>query len=148
MMTQRINPVCYRCICRVCGQVGCPHRSDRRHRCQICMENNRLRPIIDCENFYFHFFKKYKVRRVFRKPSIKYVDRFNNNEVCIMLAEILRILKSDLVPGEDVNCVKYKCLCLRCAKAGICSIKCKNCKDYKGSAPVIRCAWQHSRYNP
>ena len=142
MVTHKINPVCYRCICRVCGQRGCPHRPNNYKRCfGVCIANCEFRPIIDCKNFYLKQFPKYRIRRVYSRPKVRYIDKTNADDTRVMLTEILRILRAGTSPVmADVNCVRNRCICLTCPLADRCEDKCKQCKEYKGQNPVKLCA--------
>lgn len=140
MLTHEINPICYRCICRVCGQTGCPHRTNQYKRCMSCWENARYRPILDCQNFYLKCFPKYRVKRVLTRPKIRYVDKTNEDDIRVMLTEILRILRPESASAAaDVNCVRNNCICLSCPLADRCKDRCDLCKDYKGQIPVRMC---------
>ncbi len=140
MITYEIPRPCYRCLCRACGQVGCPHRNYRYKRCYLCTIKHDFRPILDCENFYFEKTShRYKIRRVAIKPKIRYVDKTNADDIRIMLTEILKLLHSPNSPTTDVNCVKHGCLCLHCDYFPNCKIKCDLCKHYKGENPIKMC---------
>ena len=148
MITYEIPRPCYRCLCRVCGQVGCPHWSYIfRKRCNDCWFHHDFRPILDCENFYFKFFHKYKIRRVFTRPEVIYVDKTNADDLRVMLTEILTILRSGSLtsPVSDVNCIRHKCLCLSCNYHEHCSDRCDNCRDYRGQHPVKMCGLKMQR---
>lgn len=142
MITYEIPRPCYRCLCRVCGQAGCPHWNYRyKKRCTDCWYSHDFRPILDCENFYFKMFKRYRIRRVYSRPKVRYVDRTNSDDIRVMLTEILDLLKSGSPssPVTDINCIRNKCLCLNCAYYSRCDIRCKQCSKYKGEYPVRMC---------
>ena len=142
MITFEIPRHCYRCLCRVCGQAGCPHWNGRyKKRCNDCWLSHSFKPILDCENFYFKFFKKYHIRRIFSKPKIRYVDKTNADDIRVMLSEIISLLKSgsSRSPLTDVNCIRHDCLCLRCSYFENCDIKCEYC-SYFGENPLRMCA--------
>ena len=142
MITYYIPRPCYRCLCRVSGQAGCPHWNYRyKKRCNDCFYNHEYRPILDCENFYFKMFKRYRIRRKLARPAIRYVDKTNADDIRVMLTEILELLQSGS-PGSpitDVNCIRNNCLCLKCAYYPRCDDRCKLCKKYKGEHPVSMC---------
>lgn len=142
MITYEIPRPCYRCLCRVCGQAGCPHWSNLyRKRCQDCWYTHNFSPILDCENFYFKFFPKYKIRRVFSRPKVRYVDKTNADDLRVMLTEILELLRSgsEASPVTDVNCVRQNCLCLSCDYYSRCDFRCDLCRDFRGQNPVRIC---------
>ena len=142
MITYEIPRLCYRCLCRVCGQAGCPHWNYRyKKRCNDCRYSHKFKPILDCENFYFKMFKRYRIRRVLARPSVRYVDRTNADDIRVMLTEILELLKSGSPssPATDINCIRNNCLCLSCAYYSRCDIRCKLCKKFKGEHPVRMC---------
>lgn len=140
MITYFIPHICYKCLCRVCGQRGCPHRFRQEKRCVSCWRSHEYRPILDCTNFYFMHFHKYKVRRVHKAPKIRYIEKFSDGDVAQLLGEILRLLNSPIAPTEDINCIKSECLCLDCPAASICESRCKRCVDWRGQYPVKMCA--------
>ena len=142
MITYEIPRPCYRCLCRVCGQAGCPHWNYRyKKRCNDCWYSHKFRPILDCENFYFKMFKRYRIRRVLARPAVRYIDRTNSDDIRVMLTEILELLKSgsESSPLTDVNCIRNNCLCLKCAYYSRCELRCKLCKNFKGEFPVRTC---------
>lgn len=148
MITYEIPRPCYRCLCRVCGQAGCPHWNNvYRKRCQDCWFSHNFRPILDCENFYFKFFHKYKIKRVFSRPKVRYVDKTNADDLRVMLTEILGLLRSGAPtsPTTDVNCVRQNCLCLKCSHFERCDVRCNLCLDYRGQNPVIMCGLKLQR---
>lgn len=102
MITYFIPHICYKCLCRVCGQRGCPHRFRQEKRCVSCWRSHEYRPILDCTNFYFRHFHKYKVRRVHKAPKIRYIEKFSDGDVAQLLGEILRLLNSPIAPTEDI----------------------------------------------
>lgn len=140
MLTHGVNRECYRCICRVCGQAGCPHRGYQYRRCYgVCVLGGKFRPILDCANFYLRQFPKYRIKRVYKSPQIRYVDKTNADDIRVMLTEILQALKPNGIT-TDVNCVRHDCLCLKCPLAATkCDVHCKLCQDYKGQHPVKMC---------
>lgn len=140
MITTYIPPECYRCICRVCGQLGCPHRTRNVKRCAICWERHKLSPILDCKNFYRREFPRFRIVRKYKIPEIRYVDKTNADDIRVMLAEILRLLKSADSPVTDVNCLRHDCLCLKCSWFISCQDRCKLCTKYRGEHPVKLCA--------
>lgn len=103
MITYFIPHICYKCLCRVCGQRGCPHRFRQEKRCVSCWRSHEYRPILDCTNFYFRHFHKYKVRRVHKAPKIRYIEKFSDGDIAQLLGEILRLLNSPIAPTEDIN---------------------------------------------
>lgn len=140
MIAHGINKVCYRCICRVCGQAGCPHRYYRYKRCFKCFQYQDYKPIIDCDNFYLKCFPKYRIKRIYSKPEVRYVDRTNADDIRVMLSEILGLLKSGGNSSvNDVNCVRNHCICITCPIHTKCQDRCKLCCDYKGQRPVRMC---------
>ena len=140
MLVHEINHECYKCICRVCGQAGCPHRTGWYKRCVRCWENHKCSPILDCKNFYLKYFPKYRIKRIYKRPKIRYVDKTNADDVRIMLTEILRILRPEsAVSHSDINCVKNECICLSCPLSHACADRCGNCREYKGQYPVRMC---------
>lgn len=142
MITYEIPRPCYRCLCRVCGQAGCPHWNYRyKKRCNDCWYNHKFRPILDCENFYFKMFKRYRIRRVYSRPKVRYVDKTNSDDLRVILTEILELLQSGSPssPVTDVNCIRQNCLCLNCDYFSRCKIRCDLCRKYKGENPVIMC---------
>lgn len=140
MLTAEITHACYKCICRVCGQAGCPHRTNRYKRCVRCWEQHKCSPILDCKNFYLKYYPKYRIKRVYSKPKVRYVDKVNADDVRVMLAEILRILRPESATATaDVNCIRHNCICLTCPIADRCNERCLLCKDYKGQRPVWLC---------
>ncbi|GEM_PF-6221251 len=148
MITYEIPRPCYRCLCRVCGQAGCPHWNNLyRKRCNDCWYNHKYRPILDCENFYFKFFKRYRIRRICSRPKVRYVDKTNADDIRVMLKEILELLHSGSPssPTTDVNCIKNNCLCLKCDYFARCDIRCKLCTEYKGESPVRMCGVKYMR---
>ena len=148
MITYEIPRPCYRCLCRVCGQAGCPHWNNiYRKRCQDCWFSHNFRPILDCENFYFKFFHKYKIKRVFSRPKVRYVDKTNADDLRVMLTEILGLLRSGAPtsPTTDVNCVRQNCLCLKCSYFERCDIRCELCRDYRGQNPISMCGLKLQR---
>ncbi|MCM1165877.1 MAG: hypothetical protein NC299_09740 [Lachnospiraceae bacterium] len=148
MITYEIPRPCYRCLCRVCGQAGCPHWNGRyRKRCNDCWYSHDFRPILDCENFYFKFFKRYRIRRVYRRPKVRYVDKTNADDIRVMLTEILELLRSgsSSSPMNDPNCIRHDCLCLRCAYFSMCKERCAFCTEYKGQHPVKMCGLKLQR---
>ena len=147
MISHEIPRECYRCLCRACGHAGCPHRDYIYKRCENCWYSHKFRPILDCENFYFKMFKRYKVRRVRSKPIIRYVDKTNADDIRVMLTEILTLLRSgsESSPVTDVNCVKHNCLCLSCNYFPNCKERCKICRSYRGQHPVKMCALKLQR---
>lgn len=150
MITKEIPRSCYRCLCRVCGQAGCPHWNYRyRKRCQDCWFSHKFKPILDCENFYFKFFHKYKIKRVFSRPKIRYVDKTNADDLRVMLTEIRELLLSGYpkAPLSDVNCVRHNCLCLTCSYNTDCDIRCDRCSDFRGQNPVRLCGVKLQRDN-
>lgn len=140
MITYSIEPICYKCICRVCGQLGCPHRRGEYKRCFLCMIRHDYSPILDCKNFYRREYPKFRVYRVYRSPKIRYVDKTNSDDIRIMLTEILSLLKDGRSPSTDINCIRQRCLCLECPLFSSCSERCKLCEDFKGHHPVKMCA--------
>ena len=142
MMTSKMNPVCYRCICRVCGQAACPHRGYKYKRCWgVCVANKEYRPILDCKNFYLQCFPKYRIKRVYKRPRVRYVDKTNADDVRIMLTKILNILEPEgAAANADINCIKHECICVNCPLSDRCMERCDLCKDYKGQNPVRLCA--------
>ena len=142
MITYEIPRQCYRCLCRACGQIGCPHRDYKYKRCQVCWSDHSFRPILDCENFYFKFFHKYRIRRIYKIPKVRYVDKTNSDDIRVMLTEILSLLQngSKTSPTTDVNCIRQECLCLSCEYFASCKDRCDMCKNYKGQYPVRLCA--------
>ena len=148
MITYEIPRPCYRCLCRVCGQAGCPHWNYRyKKRCNDCWYNHDYRPILDCENFYFKFFKRYRIRRAYSRPKIRYVDKTNSDDIRVMLTEILELLRSGSPssPITDVNCIRNKCLCLSCPYYSRCKVRCTQCREYKGEHPVRMCGLKLQR---
>ena len=147
MITYEIPRQCYRCLCRVCGQIGCPHRDYKYKRCQICWYTHEFRPILDCMNFYFKFFHKYRIRRIYKIPKVRYVDKTNSDDIRVMLTEILSLLhsESESSPTTDVNCIRHQCLCLSCSYFSSCADRCVMCKDYKGQFPVRMCGLKTRR---
>lgn len=140
MLISEVNHVCYKCICRVCGQAGCPHRSGRYKRCVSCWQSQKFRPILDCANFYLALRPKFMIRRVYIKPKIRYIDKTNADDVRVMLSEILRILKPESASATaDVNCIRNKCICITCPISDRCNDRCLLCKQYKGQYPVRLC---------
>lgn len=141
MITHEIPRECYRCLCRACGQIGCPHRDYKYKRCLVCWSTHKLRPILDCENFYFKFFHKYKIRRICKIPVVRYVDKTNADDIRVMLTEILELLRSGSSgsPMTDVNCIRHNCLCLNCAYYSSCDMRCSFCRNFKGENPVKLC---------
>lgn len=139
MIDYEIKHICYKCICRVCGQAACPHRNDRYKRCFHCWSTLNYAPILDCKNFYFRFFPRYRIKRVYSTPKIRYVDKTNADDIRVMLTEILTLLKSPQVQA-DINCIRNKCLCLDCPGWDRCDDKCNMCRNYKGEHPVKLCA--------
>ena len=140
MITYSIEPICYKCICRVCGQLGCPHRRGEYKRCFLCMIRHDYSPILDCKNFYRREYPRFRVRRIYKKPSVRYVDKTNADDIRVMLTEILSLLGSGSAPEADVNCIRHSCLCLSCPLSSKCSERCKLCNEYKGQHPVKLCA--------
>lgn len=142
MITGYIPPECYKCICRVCGQFVCPHRSFKKKRCLLCWETHQLRPILDCKNFYRKEFPKFRVVRRYRSPSIRYVDKTNSDDIRVMLSEILQLLRSGSAdsPLTDINCIKQRCICVNCAYFSSCDSRCKLCRSFRGEHPVSLCA--------
>lgn len=140
MLTHGVNHECYKCICRVCGQASCPHRGGEYKRCfSICYVKPFVkRPILDCANFYLQYFPKYRIKRVYKSPQIRYVDKTNADDIRVMLTEILQALKPNGITA-DVNCVRHDCLCLKCPLADRCNVRCRLCKNYKGQHPVKMC---------
>lgn len=141
---------CLTCLCHVCGQAGCPHwNGSYKKRCNDCFFSHTYKPITICNNFYFKFYPKYRIKRVYRSPVVRYVDKTNADDVRIMLTEILKILRSSKKheqPGADersnfdVNCLKYRCLCLSCRLyPDTCNEHCKLCRDYPGQHPIKLC---------
>lgn len=147
MITYEIPRPCYRCLCRVCGQVGCPHRDYKYKRCQVCWSMHDFRPILDCQNFYFKFFHKYRIRRIYKVPKVRYVDKTNADDIRVMLTEILSLLQSGskTSPTTDVNCIRNECLCLSCSYFASCKERCDLCGDYKGQFPVSMCGKKTQR---
>lgn len=140
MLTHEINHACYKCICRVCGQAGCPHRNGKYKRCVGCWQAHKFRPILDCANFYMALRPKYTIRRVHSKPKVRYVDKTNADDVRVMLTEILRILRPDSATATaDINCTRNKCICLTCPIGDRCKDRCCFCTKYKGQHPVRLC---------
>ena len=146
MIGHSINHDCYKCLCRVCGAVGCPHKahgypSRCAARCWTCFGDNKPHPILDCDFFYFKQLHKFRIRRIYRIPEIRYVDKTNADDIRVMLTEILRILNADGADAApDVNCVRNNCICLSCPVKDRCSDRCSRCRDYKGQYPVKLCA--------
>lgn len=140
MITSYIPPECYKCICRVCGQLGCPHRFGTVKRCVRCWEAAHYSPILDCKNFYRKEYPRFRILRRYRSPLIRYVDKTNADDIRVMLTEILHLLRSGSPQMTDVNCIKYDCLCLKCHYFADCQDKCKLCIKYKGQHPVKMCA--------
>lgn len=140
MITHFIPHICYKCLCRVCGQRGCPHRSRQEKRCWSCWRSHEYAPILDCNNFYFKQLHKYKVRRVHKAPKIRYIEKFSDGDIAQLLGEILRLLNSPMVPADDVNCIKSDCLCLSCPASQICKDRCTRCVNWRGESPVKLCA--------
>lgn len=140
MITREIPRPCYRCLCRACGQVGCPHRNYKYKRCRVCWSMHIFRPILDCENFYFKFFHKYKIVRIRKLPKVRYVDKTNSDDIRVMLTEILSLLQfgSKSSPLTDVNCIRQECLCLSCNYFSSCKDRCDIC-SFKGQFPVSFC---------
>lgn len=149
MITHEIPSICYHCLCRVCGQAGCPHRGYRRKRCNECWFSHDFKPILDCDNFYFKFFKRYKIRRIYSRPAVIYVDKTNSDDIRVMLTEILELLRSGSPssPLTDINCIRQKCLCLKCGYYSTCKIRCELCVKYKGEHPVKLCGVKLQRDN-
>ena len=141
MITHEIPRPCYRCLCRACGQSGCPHRNYKYKRCQVCWAMHCFRPILDCENFYFKFFHRYKIVRIRKIPKVRYVDKTNSDDIRVMLTEILSLLQSGSTasPLTDVNCIRQECLCLSCSYFPGCNDRCDICGDYKGQYLVFFC---------
>lgn len=141
MITYEIPQKCYRCLCRVCGQSGCPHRSNKYKRCAVCWFSHDFRPILDCENFYFKMFKRYKIRRIYSRPKVRYVDKTNADDIRVMLTEILSLLRSgsENLPTTDINCIRQNCLCLSCLYFSKCTECCQLCTKYRGQHPVRLC---------
>lgn len=140
-----IAPECYKCICRVCGQLGCPHRTRKVKRCMLCLERNKRSPILDCMNFYRKEFPRFRVKRVYKIPDIRYVDKTNADDIRVMLSEILELLRSGESPRQDVNCIKNDCLCLHCSFFSSCKERCALCRDFKGQRPIKMCALKMQR---
>lgn len=142
MITCYINPECRYCICRLCGQASCPHRTRNIKRCNLCWRNHDYRPILDCKNFYFKGYPKYKIVRVLKSPQVRYVDKTNADDIRVMLTEILELLRSGSSnsPITDVNCVRHNCLCLNCRYFSDCDKRCNLCTNYRGEHPVKLCA--------
>lgn len=141
MLTHEINRECYKCLCRVCGQLGCPHRPRSERRCLSCWRCHVFSPILDCSNFYFRQVKKFRyLGIVHKKPKIQYIDRFSDGDIARLLTEILRLLHSPVVPTDDLNCVKSRCLCFDCPLGSSCKHRCSCCKSWKGESPVKLCA--------
>lgn len=144
MISYGVNPACYKCLCRVCGAAACPHKlygypSRCDARCWNCFGGYRAHPILDCDFFYFKMFPKYRIKRIYRKPKIRYVDKTNADDIRIMLTEILRLISADERARSDINCVRNKCLCLSCPIFSSCSDRCSLCHDYPGQRPVKLC---------
>ena len=137
MITHFIPHICYKCLCRVCGQRGCPHRARQEKRCWSCWRSHEYAPILDCNNFYFKQFHKYKVRRVHKAPKVRYIEKFSDGDIAQLLGEILRLLNSPMVPTDDVNCIKSDCLCLSCPASQICKDRCKRCVNLRLSLPIM-----------
>ena len=140
MLTHEIYSECYKCLCRICGQAGCPHRPRSERRCLSCWRSHDFSPILDCDNFYFKQLHKYKIKRVHKVPEVRYVEKFSDGEIAQLLGEILRLLKSPLVPSDDINCIKSGCLCLNCPASQLCNHRCVMCGDWRGHYPVKLCA--------
>ncbi len=140
MITHFIPHICYKCLCRVCGQRGCPHRARQEKRCWSCWRSHEYAPILDCNNFYFKQFHKYKVRRVHKAPKVRYIEKFSDGDIAQLLGEILRLLNSPMVLTDDVNCIKSDCLCLSCPASQICKDRCTRCVNWRGESPVKLCA--------
>ncbi len=141
MIGHGVNKYCYRCLCRVCGGVGCPHKAiGYANRCiaRCFAKGFNPRPILDCDFFYFCCAHKYRIKRVYKSPQIRYVDKTNADDIRVMLTEILQVLKPNGI-AADVNCVRGDCLCLKCPMIDKCDKRCKLCKDYKGQHPVKMC---------
>lgn len=140
MIAHGVNKICYRCICRVCGQAGCPHRKNRYKRCYICVTSQQFKPILDCDNFYLKYFPKYRIKRIYCKPAVRYVDKINADDIRVMLSEILGLLKSGgSTSVNDVNCVRNHCICITCPVYATCKERCKICRDFRGQFPVRMC---------
>lgn len=139
MISHEINHSCYKCLCRVCGRAGCPHRPRSERRCQSCWRSHTFKPILDCDNFYFKHFHKYRIKRVHKAPEVRYIEKFSDGEIAQLLGEILRLLNSPLVPSEDINCIKSSCLCLNCP-VSFCNVRCNSCIKWRGESPVKLCA--------
>lgn len=142
MIGHGVNPECYRCLCRVCGAAACPHKlygyNNRcAARCWIRFGGFKAHPILDCDFFYFKFCHKYRIRRVYKQPEIRYVDKTNADDIRVMLTEILGLLRAE--ERYDINCVRHECLCLSCPIRDRCSDRCLMCVDYKGQHPVKLC---------
>lgn len=142
MITGYIPRDCQYCICRICGQSACPHRSRPIKRCNLCWRDHVFRPIHDCRNFYFKWYHRYRVVRRYRSPEVRYVDKTNADDIRVMLTEILELLRSGSVdsPVTDVNCVRYNCLCLSCRYFSDCDKRCNLCINYRGEHPIFMCA--------
>lgn len=140
MITHYIPHICYKCLCRVCGQLGCPHRPRQEKRCWSCWRSHDFKPILDCSNFYFRQVKKFRYKRiVHKKAQVRYIEKFSDGDIAQLLCEILRLLHSPVVPSEDINCIKSGCLCLDCPASSICKHRCELCRNWKGENPVRLC---------
>lgn len=148
MLSHGINKECYKCLCRVCGQAACPHRGYRYKRCfGVCVYYKEFRPILDCDNFYLYHFPKYRIKRVFKSPKIRYIDKTNADDIRVMLSEILSLLKPKSAAAiADVNCLRNECICLTCPLSHTCKERCDICIKYKGQHPVKLCAKQVQYY--
>ncbi len=140
MITHYIPHICYKCLCRVCGQLGCPHRPRHDKRCWACWRSHDFKPILDCNNFYFRQIKRFRYTRTHKKPEIRYIEKFSDGDIAQLLGEILRLLNSPIAPADDINCIKSNCLCLDCPAVSICKDRCNLCREWKGESPVKLCA--------
>lgn len=140
MIKSEILPECYTCICRACGHLGCPHRNGKYKRCYLCTVRGERRPILSCTNFYRKEYPRYRIKRVYKSPKIRYVDKTNADDIRVMLTTIIGLLSPGTSPVTDVNCVRHDCLCLKCSLFTTCESKCKLCVDFKGQHPVKLCA--------
>lgn len=143
MISHGINNNCYRCLCRVCGAAECPHKligypNRCSARCWFRKSGFDPHPILDCDFFYFKVFHKYRIRRIYKIPEVRYVDKTNADDIRVMLTDILNLLKSSAAPA-DVNCVRHQCICLNCPVSDYCDDRCNFCKSYKGEYPVKLC---------
>ena len=143
MIGHGITRECYKCLCRVCGAAECPHKligypNRCSARCWFQRNGFEPHPILDCDFFYFKICHKFRIRRIYKIPEVRYVDQTNADDIRVMLAEVLQLLKSGSAPA-DVNCVRNNCLCLQCPVSDQCQDRCKYCRSYRGERPVKLC---------